>query len=164
LWLLQLVSVILRNGADSVPFSGVTPTSGYNARPHYVREGNSFTVTKLDRLAQSVGDLLAIVSRLKVKGVSLRVLAMSGTQSLDTDTSTGRLMLSVIGAVGQAEREAMLERQRRDRQAPAGGPSQGPCADRSATGCRDSPAQGGGRQALGSRHQAGDRSPASIGC
>ena len=45
-------------------------------------------------------------------GVSLRVLSMSGTQSLDTGTSTGRLVLAVIGAVGQAEREAMLERQR----------------------------------------------------
>jgi DNA invertase Pin-like site-specific DNA recombinase len=44
--------------------------------------------------------------------VSLRVLPMSGTQSLDTGTATGRLMLAVIGAVGQAEREAMLERQR----------------------------------------------------
>ena len=37
---------------------------------------------------------------------------MSGAQSLDTGTRTGRLMLSVIGAVGQAERESMLERQR----------------------------------------------------
>ena len=37
---------------------------------------------------------------------------MSGTQPLDTGTATGRLMLAVIGAVGQAEREAMLERQR----------------------------------------------------
>ena len=78
----------------------------------YVREGDSFTVTKLDRLARSVGDLLAIVARLEAKGVSLRVLAMSGTQSLDTSTATGRLMLTVIGAVGQAEREAMLERHR----------------------------------------------------
>ena len=77
-----------------------------------MREGDSFTVTKLDRLARSVGDLLAIVSRLEAKRVSLRVLSMSGTQSLDTSTATGRLMLSVIGAVGQAEREAMLERQR----------------------------------------------------
>jgi DNA invertase Pin-like site-specific DNA recombinase len=40
------------------------------------------------------------------------VLAMSGTQPLDTGTATGRLMLAVIGAVGQAEREVMLERQR----------------------------------------------------
>jgi DNA invertase Pin-like site-specific DNA recombinase len=78
----------------------------------YVREGDSFTVTKLDRLARSVGDLLAIVARLEGKAVSLRVLSMSGNQTLDTATSTGRLMLSVIAAVGQAEREGMLERQR----------------------------------------------------
>ena len=62
----------------------------------YVREGDSFSVTKLDRLARSVGDLLAIVAKLEAKGVSLRVLSMSGTQSLDTGTATGRLMLSVI--------------------------------------------------------------------
>jgi DNA invertase Pin-like site-specific DNA recombinase len=59
-----------------------------------------------------MGDLLAIVARLEAKKVSLRVLSISGSQALDTSTSTGRLMLSVIGAVGQAEREAMLERQR----------------------------------------------------
>ena len=78
----------------------------------FCREGDSFTVTKLDRLARSVGDLLSIVARLEAKKVSLRVLSMSGSQSLDTSTATGRLMLAVIGAVGQAEREAMLERQR----------------------------------------------------
>jgi DNA invertase Pin-like site-specific DNA recombinase len=77
----------------------------------YVREGDQFSVTKLDRLARSVGDLLAIVERLEAKGDSLRVLSMSGTQPLDTSTATGRLMLSVIAAVGQAERESMLERQ-----------------------------------------------------
>jgi DNA invertase Pin-like site-specific DNA recombinase len=59
-----------------------------------------------------VGNLLAIVARLEAKKVSLRVLSISGNQALDTATSTGRLMLSVIAAVGQAEREAMLERQR----------------------------------------------------
>ena len=45
----------------------------------YVREGDTFTVTKLDRLARSVGDLLEIVARLEAKKVSLRVLAMSGS-------------------------------------------------------------------------------------
>jgi DNA invertase Pin-like site-specific DNA recombinase len=38
--------------------------------------------------------------------------SLSRNHPLDTSTATGRLMLSVIGAVGQAEREAMLERQR----------------------------------------------------
>src|SRR5277367_4555217 len=78
----------------------------------YVREGDSLVVTKLDRLARSVGDLLNIVALLETKKVSPRVLSMSGSQPLDTATATGRLMLAVIGAVGQAERETMLERQR----------------------------------------------------
>jgi DNA invertase Pin-like site-specific DNA recombinase len=77
----------------------------------YVREGHTLTVTKLDRLARSVCDLLNIVARLEVKKVSLRVLSMSGAEPLDTSTALGRLMLAVIGAVGQAERETMLERQ-----------------------------------------------------
>ena len=42
----------------------------------------------------------------------VRVLSMSGSQPLDTATATGRLMLAVIGAVGQAERKTMRERQR----------------------------------------------------
>jgi DNA invertase Pin-like site-specific DNA recombinase len=92
--------------------SSVAERQQLEAALDYVREGDTFAVTKLDRLARSVGDLLAIVARLERKGVSLRVLSISGSQALDTGTSTGRLMLAVIGAVGQAEREAMLERQR----------------------------------------------------
>jgi DNA invertase Pin-like site-specific DNA recombinase len=49
---------------------------------------------------------------LERKNVALRVLAMSGGQPLDTGTAIGKLMLAVIGAVGQFEREMMLERQR----------------------------------------------------
>jgi DNA invertase Pin-like site-specific DNA recombinase len=78
----------------------------------YVREGDTLIVTKLDRLARSVPDLLAMVAHLEAKSVALRVLAMSGSQPLDTGTAIGKLMLAVIGAVGQFEREMMLERQR----------------------------------------------------
>ena len=92
--------------------SSVAERQQLEAALDYVREGDSICVTKIDRLARSVGDLLAIVARLEAKMVSLRVLSISGNQPLDTATSTGRLMLAVIGAVGQAEREAMLERQR----------------------------------------------------
>jgi len=53
----------------------------------HVSEGDSFRVTKLDGLARSVGDLLAIVARLEAKGVNLRVLGMCGTQPLDTSTA-----------------------------------------------------------------------------
>jgi DNA invertase Pin-like site-specific DNA recombinase len=78
----------------------------------YVRDGDTLIVTKLDRLARSVPDLLTMVARLEGKNVALRVLAMSGGQPLDTGTAMGKLMLAVIGAVGQFEREMMLERQR----------------------------------------------------
>ena len=125
----------------------------------FCREGDSFTVTKLDRLARSVGDLLSIVARLEAKKVSLRVLSMSGSQSLDTSTATGRLMLAVIGAVGQAEREAMLERQREGiAKAKAQGRYKGrvPTVRRQAT--ENHQAQGERRQALGNRRQAGYRS------
>ena len=92
--------------------SSVAERQQLEAALDYIREGDQFLCTKLDRISRGVGDLLAIVARLEAKKVSLRVLSMSGTQPLDTSTATGRLMLAVIGAVGQAEREAMLERQR----------------------------------------------------
>jgi len=92
--------------------SSVAQREQLEAAFDFVREGDQIVVSRLDRLARSVGDLLAIIARMDAKKVSLRVLSISGTQALDTGTSTGRLMLSVIGAVGQAEREAMLERQR----------------------------------------------------
>ena len=74
----------------------------------YAREGDALVVTKLDRLARSVAHLVAIGERLDAKGVSLKVLE----QSIDTSTSTGRLMFNMLGAIAQFERELMLERQR----------------------------------------------------
>ena len=92
--------------------SSVAERQQLEAALDYVRDGDSICVTKIDRLARSVADLLAILARLEAKKVMLRVLSISGNHTLDTSTSTGRLMLSVIGAIGQAEREGMLERQR----------------------------------------------------
>ncbi len=92
--------------------SSVAKRGQLEALLEFVREGDTVVVTKLDRLARSVGDLLSIVGRLESKKVSLRVLAMSGSQPLDTSTAIGKFMLAVIGAVGQFEREMMLERQR----------------------------------------------------
>ncbi len=78
----------------------------------YVRSGDVLMVTKLDRLARSTSDLLAMVTRLEGKGVALRVLAMNGGGELDTRSPTGRLMLTMLGAVAEFERALMLERQR----------------------------------------------------
>lgn len=77
----------------------------------YAREGDTLVVTKPDRLARSVADLLALVESLSKRGVGLRVLSMGGAE-LDTSTPTGRLMLTMLGAVAEFERALMLERQR----------------------------------------------------
>ena len=74
----------------------------------YVREGDVLVVTKLDRLARSVADLMTTVQILDRKKVGLRVLNLG----MDTHTPTGKLMLTVLGGVAQFEREMMLERQR----------------------------------------------------
>ena len=74
----------------------------------WVREGDVLIVTKLDRLARSVADLVAITEALKRKGVGLRILAMN----LDTSTPTGKLMVNLLGSIAEFERELMLERQR----------------------------------------------------
>jgi DNA invertase Pin-like site-specific DNA recombinase len=74
----------------------------------FVREGDILVVTKLDRLARSVLDLMATLQALESKRVGVRILNLG----MDTHTPTGKLMLTMLGAVAQFEREMMLERQR----------------------------------------------------
>jgi DNA invertase Pin-like site-specific DNA recombinase len=88
--------------------SSVAQRDELEAAIDYLRDGDSLVVTKLDRLARSMRDLIGIVDRVQAKGAGLRILAMN----LDTTTATGKLMLNVIGSVAEFEREIMLERQR----------------------------------------------------
>jgi len=73
----------------------------------YVREGDVLVVCKIDRIARSTQDLLNIVDALQKKGVEFKVLNIN----LDTTTPTGKLMLTMLGAIATFEREMMLERQ-----------------------------------------------------
>lgn len=88
--------------------SSVAQRDQLEAAIDYLRDGDSLVVTKLDRLARSMRDLIAIKDRIEAKGAGLRILAMN----LDTTTATGKLMLNVLGSVAEFEREMMLERQR----------------------------------------------------
>lgn len=94
--------------SEQVSSVDVVRRAQLDAALDYLRDGDALVVTKLDRLARSVAHLLQIVERIEAKRANLRVLAMN----LDTGTPTGKLMLTVLGAVGQFEREVMLERQR----------------------------------------------------
>ncbi|TFW11231.1 recombinase family protein [Brevundimonas intermedia] len=74
----------------------------------WVRAGDIFVVTKPERLARNVMDLLGLVERLRAKDVTVRILAMH----LDTGNPTSNLILTILAGVGSWEREIMLERQR----------------------------------------------------
>lgn len=75
----------------------------------FVREGDVLAVTRLDRLARSVVDLHRLIERLAAKGCGFRVLQQSG---IDTTTSTGKLTLSILGAVAEFEADIRRDRQR----------------------------------------------------
>ena len=79
-----------------------------DAALEFIRSGDTLIVTKLDRLARSTTHLLTITETIERKGAALRILNLS----LDTSQPTGRMMLTMISAVAQFEREMMLERQR----------------------------------------------------
>lgn len=91
--------------------SSVATRDQLEAALDFVREGDTLVVSRLDRLARSTADLLAIIARLDRKRVSLRILDFGGT-AVDTQSPSGKLVLTMFGAMAQFERELMLSRQR----------------------------------------------------
>lgn len=74
----------------------------------FAREGDTIFIHDFSRIARSTKDLLDIVEQLKAKGVNL----VSNKENIDTSTPTGKLMLTMIGAINEFERANLLERQR----------------------------------------------------
>ena len=74
----------------------------------FVREGDTVYIHDFSRIARSTKDLLAIVELLNAKGVHL----VSNKENIDSSTPTGKLMLTMIGAINEFERTNLLERQR----------------------------------------------------
>jgi len=71
-----------------------------------VRDGDVIVVTKYDRLARSLRDLLDIVEAIKERGAGFRSLA----EDIDTTTPAGRLVFHVFASIAQFERERISER------------------------------------------------------
>lgn len=74
----------------------------------FAREGDTIHIHDFSRLARSTKDLLDIVEQLNTKGVHL----VSNKENIDSSTPTGRLLLTMIGAINEFERTNLLERQR----------------------------------------------------
>lgn len=88
--------------------SSIDVRSQLQSAIEFIREGDTLIITKLDRLARSVSDLMKITQQLENKKVGLRILNLG----MDTSTPTGKLLLIILGGIAQFEREIMLERQR----------------------------------------------------
>ncbi len=91
--------------------------SGANAdRPQlramldYVRDGDTLYIESISRLGRSTKDLLNIIDTLTEKGITL----VSHKEKIDTDTPSGKFMLTVFAALSQLEREQLKQRQRED--------------------------------------------------
>jgi DNA invertase Pin-like site-specific DNA recombinase len=74
----------------------------------FVRPGDVLAVVKADRLGRSTRDVLNIVHELETKGASLRVL----DPAIDTAGPMGKVILTVLGMVGEMELTFIKERQR----------------------------------------------------
>lgn len=97
-------------GAERVFADKITGTARkrpqLNQLLEQLRSGDVIVVTKYDRLARSLRDLLDIVEAIKERGAGFRSLA----EDIDTTTPAGRLVFHVFASIAQFERERISER------------------------------------------------------
>lgn len=91
--------------------SSVSERPQLEAALEFVRENDCLIVQRMCRLARSTSDLLSIIATLERKGVALRILDFGGA-AVDTSSPTGRLVITMLGAVAECERALLLDRQR----------------------------------------------------
>lgn len=75
---------------------------------NFVRDGDVVVINDFSRLARSTMDLLTLVEYFTVKNITL----ISDKEKIDTSSASGKLLLTMIAAINEFERENMLERQR----------------------------------------------------
>src|ERR1041385_720124 len=73
----------------------------------FIREGDMLMVTRIDRLARSIGDLQDIVRSLKAKGATLKATE----QPIDTSSAAGKAFLDMLGVFAEFETTLRRERQ-----------------------------------------------------
>lgn len=99
-------------GAERIFQEKISGTKSSSKRPELekmmltLREGDTLVVSEFSRLSRSTKDLIDIVERLNKMGVEI----VSLKEQFDTTTATGKLMLTMISALCQFERDILAER------------------------------------------------------
>jgi len=73
-----------------------------------LRKGDTLVVWKLDRIARSINNLLDLMNELEERDIKFRSI----TEGVETETPTGKMILVVMGALAQFERDLIVERTR----------------------------------------------------
>lgn len=108
--LARQLDALERYGVDEVFSEKMTGTKAH--RPELdrlkgkLREGDTVVIESLSRLGRSTKDLLALIEEWNAQGVKL----VSLKESIDTTTPTGKLLLTVLSAISQFERDIIVQR------------------------------------------------------
>lgn len=107
------IAQLTKAGCDRIYSEQVSATDmearkEWKALMQSLKAGDVVTITKIDRAARNIADMVNITKELADKGASIRILDMN----IDTTTATGTLMLNIFASVAQFERDQMLVRQR----------------------------------------------------
>ncbi len=94
--------------AEQVSATDMEGRAEWSALMRGLKGGDVVTITKIDRAARNIADMVGITKALAAIGASIRILDMN----IDTTTATGTLMLNIFASVAQFERDQMLVRQR----------------------------------------------------
>lgn len=106
------LDILKQYGCEKIFMEKKSGTKTYN-RPElentidFVRDGDEFVVTRLDRCSRNVKDLHTIIEKLNDKKVSFKCTE----QEIDTSTSSGRLMIGLLSIVSAFENDLRRERQ-----------------------------------------------------
>jgi DNA invertase Pin-like site-specific DNA recombinase len=101
-----------KSGCDEIitdKISGsVSERPGLERVDNKLRKGDTLVVWRLDRLGRSLRHLISYVSALEEKGIAFHSIS----ESINTETSTGKFMFHVFGALSEFERSLIKERTR----------------------------------------------------
>lgn len=108
---LEAIGPVDRLFQDKVSGGSRANRAGLTECLRYVRTGDTVRVASMDRLARSLIDLQQLVDEIHTKGASVHFIKEGQTYSAASEDSMSRLMLQILGAFAEFERNLIRERQ-----------------------------------------------------